>query len=188
MILWFTWGITTSARYLAHLYSSSACSNCRVWLLCCKSYLMQSYISGILDISNFLLFVLKSFSNFAQRRCINSQDSPWYRGNSGKIGVNIQYFQLRKYIHAEKINCEIYYNGSLFDTVFQDISWFTSTVGLRHVKDAGCYIIKGSELRVFDRHETHNIIRLALTCYRSMQEGKYENEIQVEYWKSVFNL
>lgn len=76
--LYYTWGITMSAKALEHSNSSLAPSYWMVFWLCCRSYLMQSYISGILLTSNRPSFILKSFSNLAQRRINSSHDSPWY--------------------------------------------------------------------------------------------------------------
>lgn len=76
--LYYTWGITMSAKALEHSNSSLAPSYWMVFWLCCRSYLMQSYMSGILLTSNRPSFILKSFSNLAQRRINSSHDSPWY--------------------------------------------------------------------------------------------------------------
>lgn len=76
--LYYTWGITMSAKALEHSNSSLAPSYWMVFWLCCRSYLIQSYISGILLTSNRPSFILKSFSNLAQRRINSSHDSPWY--------------------------------------------------------------------------------------------------------------
>lgn len=47
----YSWGITTSAKYLAYKYNSSACSYWRVCWLCWRSYLMQSETKYIQDYS-----------------------------------------------------------------------------------------------------------------------------------------